>query len=325
MCIVIVTTAHPDYPLILINNRDEYLHRPTAPAEWWNPPHQQVLGGRDLHRAEQGTWLGITKQGRIACLTNFREEGQAIIQGAKSRGAVVNSFLKTPPGSDETTEKVAEKLIEEGVEGMGGFSLLFGSLRHPTTIKEKDGKPGLAIVSNRSKNVRDVTWLCKEPGETHALSNSHYGDNTWPKVVHAEQMVEDGVRESHADNESKEALIDRLLAVLSVDTLPRQKVGEEWDIYLRQLRNSVFVPAIGTDKLKSTKDADQIAAANGTPDGTAVVCPTSGVYGTQKQTVILVDKNGNVTFFERTLYDMGGKPVPIGKGDRRFDFEVEAW
>jgi len=343
MCIVIVTTAHPEYPLILLNNRDvrfgwtveniiqktkvqtqEYLHRPTAPAGWWDPPNQHVLGGRDNHRAEHGTWLGMTRQGRLACLTNFREEEMAFIQGRRSRGAVVNSFLKTSPKSELTTEEAAEGLINEGLDGIGGFSLLFGRLQKTEKTK-KNEKTGLAIVSNRSTNVRDVAWLCQQQGETHALSNSHYGDRSWPKVVHAEQMVEDAAKKSYASKESKEALIDRLLEILSVDTLPRQKVGEEWDIYLNQLRNSIFVPAIGNDKLAARKDADEVRAANGTPNGMTVVDPTSGVYGTQKQTIILVDRLGKVTFLERTLSDDDGKAIPRGSGDRRFDFDIEGW
>jgi len=56
MCIVIVTTEHPSYRLILLNNRDEFLHRPTARATWWEPPNAHVLGGRDMHRSEHGTW-----------------------------------------------------------------------------------------------------------------------------------------------------------------------------------------------------------------------------------------------------------------------------
>jgi len=238
---------------------------------------------------------------------------------------VVNSYLKSAPDSDDTTEEVAQKLIEDGVDGIGGFSLLFGRLRNPKTMRERDGKSGLAIVSNRSTDVHDVKWLCKESGETHALSNSYFGDNTWPKVVHGEQMVEDGVKESDAEKETKEALIDRLLDILSMDTLPRQKVGEDWDIYLRQLRNSVFVPPIGNDKLAARKAADEIAGANGTPNGTTIIDPTSGVYGTQKQSVILVDKSGKVTFFERTLVDVKGNPVPRGKGDRSFEFDIEGW
>jgi uncharacterized protein with NRDE domain len=247
------------------------------------------------------------------------------VEGRRSRGAVVNSFLKTRPDSPQTTEEVAEQLIKEGVDGIGGFSLLFGRLRDPEKKAQRAEKPGLSIVSNRSTDVHDITWLCQGGGETHALSNSHYGDQTWPKVVHGEQMVEDGVKESHAASETKETLINRLLDILSVDTLPRQQVGEEWDVYLNHMRKSIFVPAIGNDKLEERKDSDAIRAANGTPNSTTVINPTSGVYGTQKQTVILVDRNGKTTFLERTLFDEAGNTVPKGKGDKRFDFDIEGW
>jgi uncharacterized protein with NRDE domain len=284
-----------------------------------------VLGGRDNHRAEHGTWLGITKQGRLACLTNFKEESMSIIEGRKSRGAVVNSFLKTSPDSQQTTEDVAEDLIDQGVDGIGGFSLLFGRLRNPKTRHQRPEKSGLAIVSNRSTNVHDIAWLCQDAGETHALSNSHYGDHSWPKVVHGEQLVEDGVKESHASKEAQDMLISRLFDILSTDTLPRQKVGEQWDVYLYQLRNSIFVPPIGNDALAEKKAVDELRAASGTPNATTVINPTSGVYGTQKQTVILVSREGKVTFVERTLFDDAGSPVPRGKGERRFDFDIEGW
>jgi uncharacterized protein with NRDE domain len=238
---------------------------------------------------------------------------------------VVNAFLKTSPDSNQTTEEVAEDLIAEGVNGIGGFSLLFGRLRNPETKSQRAEKSGLAIVSNRSTDVHDIAWLCQEAGETHALSNSNYGDRSWPKVVHAEQLVEDGVKESHASKETKEALIHRLQEILSIDTLPRQKIGEEWDIYINQLRNSIFIPGIGNDKLKERKGADDLRAANGTPNGTVVLNPTSGVYGTQKQTVILVGPSGNVTFVERTLFDNEGNAIPAGKGDRKFEFDIEGW
>lgn len=54
---------------ILAANRDEFLDRPTAPAEWHDfdgaAPASQVLSGRDLGTAEKGTWLGITKDLRV--------------------------------------------------------------------------------------------------------------------------------------------------------------------------------------------------------------------------------------------------------------------
>ncbi|PHH69946.1 hypothetical protein CDD83_5554 [Cordyceps sp. RAO-2017] len=65
MCIALFTTAHPGYALILINNRDEYILRPTSRPSWWRHPAsgESVLSSRDLLRAERGTWLGITRAG----------------------------------------------------------------------------------------------------------------------------------------------------------------------------------------------------------------------------------------------------------------------
>ena len=50
---------------------------------------------------------------------------------------------------------------------------------------------------------------------------------------------------------------------------------------------------------------------------------TSGLYGTQKQTVILVDKDHNVRFFERTLYDKDSNPIPTGQGDVDVSFKFQ--
>jgi uncharacterized protein with NRDE domain len=276
-----------------------------------------VLGGYDLHRDVHGTWLGVTRQGRVAVLTNYREEGDVVIQGVRSRGAIVNAYLMTDPASTESTEQFARRLVEEdGVKGVGGFSLLFGDVKD--VVKKE--KKGLAIISNRTPDVEGLIWVAREEHETHALSNAAYGDRSWPKVPKGEEAVRVAIKESTEKGESKEALLERLFQLLSVDTLPRQRKGEEWDTYLNQLRYSIFVPAIGGAELDGVPADKIVEAANHVP-----IDATSGVYGTQKQSLILVDRKGKLTFVERTLFDGSGKPVENGKLDRSYEFQVEGW
>ncbi|KAJ4305011.1 hypothetical protein N0V90_000540 [Kalmusia sp. IMI 367209] len=297
----------------------EYLHRPTQEATWWPSPDEQVLGGYDLHRPAHGTWLGITRQGRIAVLTNYREESEELIQGARSRGLIPNAWLKSDPKAHETTEQFEKRMIEQdGVKGVGGFSLLYGFVQD---VIKGNGK-GLGIVSNRTPDVQGVIHLASKPGETHALSNAAYGDRTWPKVVNGEKWTKEAINKSVELKETREQLVQRLLDLLGTDTMPKQKENEEWDMYMNQLRHSVFVPSIGRDDLEELKmPAHEI----GDVVKQKAAHATDGVYGTQKNIVILVDKEGKVFYLERTLYDRDAKPIDIGKGDRTFEYEVEGW
>ena len=91
---------------------------------------------------------------------------------------------------------------------------------------------------------------------------------------------------------------------------------------MTQLRHSVFIPAIGRDhlelhKMPSHEVGDVVKEK--APDA------TSGCYGTGKQAVILVDKEGKAFYLERTLFDSDAKPVPVGEGDRTFAFQIEGW
>ncbi|KAI9846799.1 MAG: hypothetical protein M1837_003648 [Sclerophora amabilis] len=333
MCIALITTAHPQYPFILIDNRDEYLDRPTAPADFWPPPNGHVLGGHDLLKAERGTWLGITRQGRVAVLTNFREESPGELDEApRSRGAMVNAWLQQPPSSGQSAEQFVESLFSEeaSIKGVGGFSLVCGQL----TKAENHSVAPLAVVSNRTPDATAATWIAGTPGETHGLSNSAY-DNPWTKVRVGETLLKDAIEESITVGEGKRGLIRRLFGVLSVDTLPKRREGEHLETYLEQLRYSIFVPPIGADT-PNTKPAAEIRAAAPNSDKVEVVgnnlepgvmadsLPVY-VYGTQKQTIILLDRFGQVTFVERTLFDERQRPIQIGDGDRTFEFEVEGW
>lgn len=75
MCIVLTTTNHPDYPFVLLSNRDEFYKRPTMPANFRDIGNDvKLLSPLDLARQEHGTWIGVTTNGKIAVLVNYREE-----------------------------------------------------------------------------------------------------------------------------------------------------------------------------------------------------------------------------------------------------------
>ena len=68
MCLILLAyRVHPDFPLIVAANRDEYYARPTAPAAVW-PDESGILAGQDLQAG--GTWLGVTAGGRFAAIAN---------------------------------------------------------------------------------------------------------------------------------------------------------------------------------------------------------------------------------------------------------------
>lgn len=157
MCLIALAwQAHPEFPLIVAANRDEFYGRPALPARFWDDA-PQVLAGRDLEAG--GTWLGVTRQGRFAALTNYREPGAA--KGTKSRGLLVSRFLE----GSETPRDYAQAVAAEGGQ-YSGFSLLLGT------------PDSLVAVSNRG-----LAPTCMTPG-IHGLSN-HLLDTPWPKVEKA--------------------------------------------------------------------------------------------------------------------------------------------
>jgi uncharacterized protein with NRDE domain len=311
MCIALLSTAHPSYSLILIDNRDEFLNRPTAPASWWPEPHSQVLGGRDLLRPVQGTWLGITKQGRIAVLTNFKEDGP-LPQGKVSRGAIIRTFL-TDSHSD--TEAFVRKMLASGVSrDAGGFSLVCGNIGQP-----------LAVMSNRAASEAEIPWIYPGSAQTVGLSNAAYGDHDWKKVIDGERMLAEAVTQSLDEGESEDEFIQRLIKLLSTDTLPRLGQDGDFETYIAELKNTVFVPPIGhlpelhADEIAAAAKEDKVLI----PLKKEQVLGVNGVYGTQKQTVVLADHSGKVRFFERTLHNSNSWPIPTGQGDLNFTFEIQ--
>ncbi len=153
MCLFLCAyKSHPDYPLIIAANRDEFHARPASEAQYWNDK-PSILAGKDLEAG--GTWLGITKYGRIAAVTNYHEKKLDPLP-PQSRGALVYDFLH----SDKSPEDFAEHLISDGSKYQG-FTLVFGTV------------DALFHYSNRSNKYEHIAH------GIHGLSNHLFNDNSW--------------------------------------------------------------------------------------------------------------------------------------------------
>jgi len=90
MCLIVAAwRVHPRFPLVLAANRDECHRRPAAPAARWQTP-AGLVGGRDLEAG--GTWLAADTLGRVAAVTNVREQCPPP-EHARSRGELPVAFL----------------------------------------------------------------------------------------------------------------------------------------------------------------------------------------------------------------------------------------
>ena len=103
MCLILFAwRAHPDYPLIVAANRDEFHARPAQAAAFWRDS-PGILAGRDLEGG--GTWLGVNRDGKFAALTNFREMAERRTD-APSRGILASRYLGDGQPAAEFTRQV---------------------------------------------------------------------------------------------------------------------------------------------------------------------------------------------------------------------------
>uniref|UniRef100_A0A452GLU0 Uncharacterized protein n=1 Tax=Gopherus agassizii TaxID=38772 RepID=A0A452GLU0_9SAUR len=130
------------YRLILAANRDEFYNRPSKSADFWDSSNE-ILSGLDMEEGKEGgTWLGISKKGKMAALTNYLQP--KIDTNAKGRGALVRNFLTTDLDSFSYLKKVSS-------EGhlYNGFNLITADLSQlPDPTLEDQGKEHVQHVLN---------------------------------------------------------------------------------------------------------------------------------------------------------------------------------
>jgi uncharacterized protein with NRDE domain len=244
MCLLFIAwKSHPAYKLILAANRDEYYERPTAPAAFWHEA-PDLLAGKDLRAG--GTWLGVTRRGRIAAVTNYRDP-TSIESHAPSRGRLVTDFLM----GGQLPARYLGKLTESGGR-YNGYNLIFGDMGT------------LYWYSNRGDGGRRL------PAGLYGLSN-HLLDTPWPKVAKGKEAFARILRKEQIPSEALfELLSDG--SVAEDRALPHTGVGLEWERVLSPIfitspvygtRSSTLVYVDARDRvtfMERTFDSDPNAA-----------------------------------------------------------------
>ena len=153
MCLILVASrVHPDFPLVIAANRDEFHARPAeAVAFWQDKPG--ILAGRDLEAG--GTWLGVSRSGRFSSVTNYR--GGRDPNAAESRGALVTRFLEGGMPAGEYIREVASRGAS-----YSGFNLFADDGNELWWCSNRDGNarqlaPGIYGLGNLLLDTPEVT------------------------------------------------------------------------------------------------------------------------------------------------------------------------
>jgi uncharacterized protein with NRDE domain len=216
MCVIFLAiNQHPQYKFIVAANRDEFYERPTASAKFWKE-NPNVWAGKDLIHG--GSWLGFTKSGRFAAVTNFRNPNQ--LKGDFSRGDLVKNFLF---GDEESIEYLEQLQFDK--DKYTGFNLLVGDLKDNVKI---------AYYSNISNEIIELD------SGIYGLSN-HLLDTNWHKVKYGKLNFQ---------NSLNDVSFEKLFTLLADKTpandkdLPDTGIGFERE----KILSSIFIetPIYGT-------------------------------------------------------------------------------
>ncbi len=206
MCILFIAVEqHPDYPVIICANRDEFHQRPTENMHWW--PEQNILAGKDLQAG--GTWLGLSPNGNFSALTNFRRPASFDAK-KRSRGDLVVQALATNNASTQ------QYLTQESKQ-YNNFNLVFGQLNN--------------LQAFDSVNKQFVTLT---PG-FHSVCNGPL-DDIWPKMA-------SGIKTLEALISVKTVNIEQLFSVMTNQDIAEEQHLPDTGLSteLELLLSSIFI------------------------------------------------------------------------------------
>lgn len=210
MCLMAFAWQTGGHPLILLGNRDEFHARATRAAGFWTEEDvPDLLAGKDLEAG--GTWLGVTRRGRFAALTNIRSPGAT--KGRRSRGALALDYLAGEQAPEDYLRQLQSRR-----EDYAGFNLLVGDLQQ------------LWHLNSQSNDLQQL------PPGIYGLSNASL-DSDWPKLRQLRTNLAENL------NSGPDALLDLLSdsQAYADQQLPQTGVALEWE----RLLSATFI--LGAD------------------------------------------------------------------------------
>lgn len=261
MCLIAFAwQSNAHWPLIIAANRDEFFQRETRAARWWTSD-PRILAGQDLEAG--GTWMGVTRDGRFAALTNIRQPGAE--PARRSRGELVAAWLG---GRREDTAMAAAEIAFNCGKEYGGFHLLLGLIADPDN-------PDRSIASRSS-----LVWTCnRDGGEPRRLGPGIWAwsnggpDHEWPKTQRLISALTASACGSNIDGETQTWLLEALADTTPApdERLPDTGIGLERERAL----SSPFIPV------------QRLSAG--------------ALYGTRASTIVRVAKNQSLHWLERSF------------------------
>jgi uncharacterized protein with NRDE domain len=183
---------HPKYKLVYLGNRDEFYSRPTAGSQFYN----NILMGRDLDAC--GTWMGISKEGNIGFLTNYRDMTDTR-KFQSTRGDLIPLFLNNQVGFHDH--------LSDKAQSYKGFNLVYGHI------------DDLIYFNNHNNLFQNITK------GVHGLSNGLLND-PWHKVINGKSLLMDVLYEPTIHVEDLFHILDQ--TQVFTDNLP--ETGLDYDL-----------------------------------------------------------------------------------------------
>lgn len=213
MCLIFLSfNQHPEFPLIVAANRDEFYNRPATPLDFWQE-NPKILAGKDLSGG--GTWLGVSKTGYFGMLTNYRDMANLKL-GAPTRGKLVIDYL-----AGEFDPSTYLQALDANASKYNGYNIILGKLNDPW------------YYSNENHKIyRLGTGL-------YGLSNA-FIDTDWPKVTLGKEHFRQVIEQDSFDTEDLFALMNNK-ELASDDDLPNTGIGYEKE----KLLSSMYIEMSG--------------------------------------------------------------------------------